>query len=51
MTGSVEPETVLAYALASKKQEGNDKALRQLVDLQNNQAKELSDLRVLLEKM
>ena len=49
--GMVEPETVLAYALANKQQEEKDEALRLLVEVQSQQAKELGDLRSLLQNM
>jgi hypothetical protein len=49
--GTVDPETVLAYALASKKQEESDKALRKLVAIQGAQAQQLGDLRGLLQQL
>ena len=51
LTGTVDPDTVLAYALARKKQDVSDKALQQLVAIQGNQAQELSQLRGLLNTM
>jgi len=49
--GVVEPETLLTYALASKKQDASDKAMRKLIAMQDNQAKEMSALRALVQQM